>query len=135
MTDFGETTTPDEIAEEVTEKTQEERKTKAKEAWDTLVELAYGTNEEGTSLESVSEPEPTPSFTLTQEHHSESAKNKTTKQLAACACTKCEGFESGEPKTRCALCGCDILDHIASAEIQDTLLSEEDDYDFLFSWE
>lgn len=130
MTDFGETTetTPDEIAEEETQDNQEERKAQAKDAWESLIELAYGTNGEGASPESVCEPEPA-SFIQTHEQHQENTKEEETKQqLSACACKKCEGFESGEPKTRCACCGCDILDHIASVDVQDTLLSDDDDF-------
>ena len=133
MTDFGEPTltTPDEIAEEQTQDSQEERKAQAKEAWDSLIELAYGTNREGASHESVCESE-SASFTQTpqtQEQHQENTKEEETEQqLSACACKKCEGFESGEPKTRCACCGCDILDHIASVDVQDTLLSDDDDF-------
>lgn len=133
MTDFGDPTetTPDEIAEEVTQEKQEEQKTKAREAWDTLMDLAYGTIKEEPSPESVPEPELTPFFTPKQEQRfSESIKNKSTKQATACACTKCPGFESGEPKTCCALCGCDILNHIASADLQDTFFSDDDDDGF-----
>lgn len=130
MTDFGEPTetTPDEIAEEETQDNQEERKAQAKDAWESLIELAYDTNGEGASPESFREPEPA-SFIQTQEQHQENTKKEETKQqLSVCACKKCEGFESGEPKTRCAFCGCDILDHIASVDVQDTLLSDDDDF-------
>jgi len=125
------------------ESMQKEREIRVKKEWNSLLELAYGKTE-GTEKDAADEKEECdhdhePPVDVAEaeddtklekgEHASVAVETNAERKRGACGkCMKCSGFERREDEsTLCSVCGCDIIDHIASAEEQDMMLSDDDD--------